>query len=168
MILIGLPGSGKTAVASWLADQTDSIIISRDTIKRALFGRHDVGVSQNALAFEVMKMAIPVSTTLAQLVILDGMPFSRVGQVEAVRDIAATNGIESIPVFLDCSIESAQDRLQIVDPEGPYDRDADLVSRVADEFREIPSSWLRVNADNSLNHVRDEVWTSLESQGAVS
>jgi predicted kinase len=165
LVLVGVPGSGKTALASWLSEQGNVIVISRDTLKRALFGPHDVGSAQNHLAFEVMKLAMPLSLSLADLVVLDGMPFSRVGQVEEVHAIAMSAGASCLPLFFECPVDVAQDRLRTPDPSGPPDRDPDLVTRVTESFRRIPQSWGRVNSAQSLQGVRDDVRMYLKTNG---
>jgi predicted kinase len=136
-------------------------ILSRDAIKRSLFGLHDVGIPQNAIAFRSMIEALPILLTSGTRVIVDGMPFSRVGQSEAIEAIASTMSVESCVLYLDCPESIAGDRLQQHDPVGPSDRDAALVNRVASSFRRIPDHWRRLDATQSPASVHRSATVSL-------
>ena len=54
IVLAGLPGAGKSSLAARLADRSGYSILSRDTIKRALFGKLNVSPAQNDHAFSVL------------------------------------------------------------------------------------------------------------------
>lgn len=154
--MVGLPGSGKTSVSTFLADRLGYLVLSRDAVKRALFGMHDVGVKQNNLSFRFMKEALPLACELNSGVILDGMPFSRLGQVESVMEVAKSIGAKVQPLFFKCPPEIAALRLQSDNSNGPADRAADLVLRVEGDFRPIPSDWDFLEASQDLTKVQQQ------------
>lgn len=170
IILAGLPGAGKSNLATRLADRSSYLILSRDTIKRALFGKWDVGQVQNDYAFSTLLEVLPIALTLAPGIVVDGLPFSRLGQAELVEEVVKECGALSKVIFLDCDVRTAAARLSHADPRGPDNRTPALVSRVAKEFREIPEHWIRVDSNKSpleiegfvlgiLQQVTEEQWT---------
>jgi len=167
IVMVGLPGSGKTTAATWLAERLNFVLISRDEIKRVLFGYHDVGVPQNAHAFRVMKNALTLGLDISPGIILDGMPFSREGQVEDIAEICEEYGARVIPIVLQCTVEVAARRLSSPDLSGPRDRDGDLVERVARDFRAIPKMWKLVDAGQPVECVQREIWRIVASQGVT-
>lgn len=149
--LAGLPGAGKTTIAQELRRRHGFSILSRDTVKRALFSDHDVGEIVNSIAFGAMLNALPALVDLKVPVVIDGMPFSHEGQSESVELVLRDNGV--LFVFVDTPIVKAQRRLSVPDPSGPVNRNPELVTRVATDFRTIPHEWLRINGteDPSFN-----------------
>jgi len=145
IILAGLPGSGKTTLATRLSAQLGYTILSRDAIKRAFFGTYDVGDVQSEYAFNALLDVLPLSLSLAPGVIVDGVPFAKIGQAERVECVARRSGAVSVVVWLDCDIGTASRRVAL-DHTGQSNRSAQTVHRVATEFRDIPDSWVRIDA----------------------
>lgn len=164
VIMVGLPGAGKTSVSSFLAARLGYQMMSRDALKRALFGTNDVGEKQNNLSFRLMKEALPLACELSPGVILDGMPFSRPGQVESVIEVAEAIGAEVQPLFFKCPPEVAAMRLQSDESNGPSDRTAELVWRVERDFRPIPSGWTVLDASQALTEVQQQALSLLTSE----
>ncbi len=110
--LAGYPGAGKTSLALTLRQsQPDLVIVSRDQVKRALFGLYDVGDEQNAIAFSAVKQSLAVLLRDGHSVVVDGMTFSAGGQMEEVAAIAAQQRARFLPVYLNCSVDLASRRL---------------------------------------------------------
>lgn len=149
--LAGLPGAGKTTIAQELRRRHGFSVLSRDTVKRALFSDHDVGEIRNNIAFEAMLNALPALVDLKIPVVIDGMTFSHEGQSESVELVLRDNGV--LFVYVDTPIVEAQRRLTVPDPSGPANRNPELVTRIATNFRTIPHEWLRINGteDPSFN-----------------
>lgn len=149
--LAGLPGAGKTTIATQLSRRHGFTVISRDSTKRALFGRHDVGHEQNDIAFRAILEAVPVLISYSLAVVVDGMPFDRVGQMEDLERVV--HGIRLIPILVDTPVDVAQRRLVPADKDGPSDRTPELVSQISASFRSIPETWHRLDGtlEASLN-----------------
>lgn len=153
VVLSGLPGAGKTALADRLRDELGYFVLSRDAVKRSLFGLLDFGTEQNSIAFTAMCQALPVLLRSGASVVLDGMPFARQGETEVVQEIAERSGAKCRVLFLDCPVHVASVRLSTADSNGPADRTPDLPVRIASEFRPIPADWRRIDATRSLDDV---------------
>lgn len=151
VVLAGLPGAGKTTIADQLRERHGYTVLSRDAVKRALFGFDDVGEQQNAIAFDAMLRALPVLVRLHRNVVVDGMPFDKEGQSERVTEVLGPEHLTF--VFVDTPLEVAKARLSVPDPSGPADRGPELVTRIAQGFRLIPVNWRRINgvAEPSAN-----------------
>jgi predicted kinase len=147
VILTGIPGSGKTRLAQHLAQQYDYFVLSRDLIKRATFGNLDTGIPQNHIAFTAMQYALPILLNGEKNVILDGMPFNRVGQSEIMEAIADDVATPRITLYLTLLPEVAAKRLSVPDPTAPADRRPELPHIVHRSFRPIPDHWIHINAD---------------------
>jgi predicted kinase len=167
IILAGLPGSGKTTLATRLSAQLGYAVLSRDTIKRAFFGAYDVGDVQNEYAFDTLLDALPLSLSLAPGVIVDGVPFAKIGQAERVEYVAHRNGAVPVVIWLDCEIETASYRVSL-DHTGPPNRSAELVRRVATEFRDIPDSWVRIDALQTPSDIKARVFSILSNMEVIS
>jgi predicted kinase len=142
-------------------------VLSRDAIKRALFGAYDVGDIQNEYAFDTLLDVLPLSLSLAPGVIIDGVPFAKIGQAERVECVAHRSGAVSVVFWLDCDIETASYRVAL-DHTGPSNRSTELVRRVAAEFRDIPSSWVRIDALQTPSEIEAYVFSILSSMDVIS
>ncbi len=158
IVLAGLPGAGKSSLAARLADRSGYSILSRDTIKRALFGKLNVSPAQNDHAFSVLLDTLPTVLNYAPGVIVDGLPFSRVGQAESVEAVAMAHGALSLTFLLDCDTQTAMERLILDNRSDPV-----LVSRVVAEFREIPDHWIRIDALQTPSEIEAHILSILNS-----
>jgi adenylylsulfate kinase-like enzyme len=105
--LTGLPGAGKTTLARAAteilrADGVDVRVLSRDDVRHVLFAPCDWTDDEKTTAFEAMLGAAVHHLEQRRWVVLEGMPFSRRREVDAVRIIAPEYG--AIPVIVDCAI----------------------------------------------------------------
>src|SRR5215471_13290951 len=81
VIMAGLPGTGKSAIARSLAQRLPGAILDKDLIRAALFGPDYVeySLSQDDFCQEIMLQtaAYLVGSNLSLCVLLDGRTFSR-------------------------------------------------------------------------------------------
>lgn len=145
VVLAGLPGAGKSTVAAELHRSAGFHVLSRDVVKRAVFGRDDVGPHQNAVAFRAMLAALPALLDRGHRVVVEGMPFARPGQVEQVLATVPSGAVPVLVAFVDVPVELARRRLSVPDPAGPSDRTPALVDQVAARFRPVPGTWLHLD-----------------------
>ncbi len=167
IILTGLPGSGKTTLATGLSAQLGYIVLSRDTIKRALFGGYDVGDVQNEYTFDALLDVLPMSLSLAPGVIVDGVPFAKIGQAERVESVAHRSGAVPVIFWLDCDVETASRRVEL-DHTGQSNRSPEIVHRVASEFRDIPESWVRIDTLQTPSEIEARVFSILSNMEVIS
>jgi predicted kinase len=153
--LMGLPGAGKTTLAEALAPRIPARIVSRDDLRAAMFRPCSFTAAEKSAAFEAVLRAVAVNCELGHSTIVDGMPFSREGELEAIR-AAGRRGCRTIPVLCSVSVEEAQHRVrrQSEAAEPPAeDRDDQLVSEVAERFRPLPEGTLELDATRPVNEL---------------
>ncbi len=153
VVLTGVPGAGKTTIATRLRTDHGFTLLSRDSVKRALFGNDDVGDTQNDIAFGAMLQAVKLLSQLRRNVVVDGMPFDKEGQAEAIESALGPDGVTFF--FVDTPIEEAMSRLSTPDPHGPADRTPELVMSIAKTFRPIPPSWQRIDGCDAASKNAD-------------
>lgn len=147
--LAGLPGAGKTTIANVLGQTQHIQVLSRDNIKRVLFGQFDFGILQNSIAFDVLCKSVPVLAQYVKVLVIDGMTFGVDHQMERLElVVASSNGIV-IPVMVEIDVEVAKKRLKVIDPKSPADRTPELVQQVAESFRSVPDTWHLINGVDS-------------------
>jgi predicted kinase len=116
VLMAGLPGTGKSALAGALADRLAGTVLSKDAIRHALFAPPDVEYSteQDDFVMEIMLQAAEriLQKDTHRYVFLDGRTFSRKYQVERV--IASATEWNQPWRILECvcSDETARVRLQ--------------------------------------------------------
>ena len=169
LALMGLPGSGKTTLAEALAPDIPARTVSRDTVRAALFRPCSFTDAEKEAAFRAVVLAVAVNCELGHSTIVDGMPFSRAGEFEAVSKASELHGCRAIPVFCSVSIEEAQRRIrhQAEAPEPiAEDRDDQLVTEVAARFRRLPESTVELDATRPVEELVQAVLESIGHMAA--
>lgn len=92
ILFAGLPGVGKSTLARTLATHIPAYILDKDTLRDAIFPTEELDYSspQNALATQVMFDVAEyiLARDAEKTIILDGKPFSKREQIQAVVDLA--------------------------------------------------------------------------------
>ncbi len=165
VILTGLPGAGKTTLATWLANTHGFSVASRDVIRAAMFPRCRFTLAEKAAAYEAMKAAISTMLALGLDVVTDGITFSSGEQLREVYELAESAQAVLI-LHLDVLTSIAQDRVEDDrrnDPTVPADRDAALVADVAARFDPLPMEAILIDANASPEAVQDAAARALRS-----
>lgn len=158
VVLMGLPGSGKTTLADALAPRVPARVVSRDAIRAALFRPCSFSEREKGAAFEAALVAVEVNCALGHSSLVDGMPFSRVGEYERVEAACRPSGAASLPVLCSVPVEVAQSRVGSPGDDGtPADRDEDLVAAVAERFRSPPSGTVELDCTRPVGELVDQV-----------
>jgi predicted kinase len=158
--LMGLPGSGKTTLAAALAPRIPARIVSRDALRAAMFRPCSFTEREKAAAFEAVLHAVTVNCGLGHSTIVDGMPFSREGELEAVSRAARAAGCRAVPVLCALSIEEARRRIRSqgeASAPAAEDRDPELAQEVADRFRSPPQGTLELDATRPVSELVEVV-----------
>jgi len=157
VILVGLPGAGKTTLASWLADEYGFSVASRDTIRTAMFPRCRFTFEEKAAAYDAMKAAVATMLGLGLDVVTDGITFSSGTQLREVMALGASAGVPTTVLHCAVPVALAQQRVEhdrATDPSIPADRDASLVVEVAQRFDPLPDGAIEIDTAAPLHEVR--------------
>lgn len=149
VVLLGLPGAGKTTLAEGLVERCGARLVSRDEIRFSMFRPCSFTDAEKAAAFCALIAAVRTNCALGHLSIVEGMPFSRPGEYEAVAAAAAGEGRTAMPILLRLDPAVAAERIA-AQPSAQAaiaaDRDARLPFAVDGRFREPPPSTLELDA----------------------
>jgi predicted kinase len=114
--MAGLPGTGKSTVATRLAEELGGIVLSKDAVRAAMFPPPilDYSTAQDDLVMEAVfkAAAYALRSGLQRVVLLDGRTFLRAYQVRDLLDIASS--LNERPVIIECVCDEAvtRDRLE--------------------------------------------------------
>ena len=145
IVLIGLPGAGKSTLARALARERGTLHLDRDAIRARRFPRarftEDEKLAANAEAWRRARVAL----LRRREVIVDGMTFARRAPRAQARRLARACGTRCVEIFLQCPVELAIERVRRSPDHPAGDRDAALVREVARRFDPVSRSAVRLD-----------------------
>jgi predicted kinase len=157
VIMAGLPGTGKSTLATELARLHSGVVLSKDEIRAVLFRPSEIEYSATQDDF-VMGIMLKTAGYLlrkepTRLAILDGRTFSQQYQVERVRNFAAMIHQPVHILECVCSEDSARARLERQQADGTHpaaNRDFALYLAVKARFQPIPPPKTLIDTDQPL------------------
>ena len=133
VVMMGLPGTGKSTLARELARALGGVVLSKDDLRASAFPEavRDYSEEQDDLAMEMVYQA--AGYVLRQYsgmpVILDGRTFSREKQVRRVLAWAAS--MKTAKRFIECVCDDASAQLRLAHGQRTAaNRDFELYSRL--------------------------------------
>jgi adenylylsulfate kinase len=150
--MAGLPATGKSTLARRLAAELPAILLDKDAVRAALFPgpETDYSTAQDDLCVDVMLQVARYTLRRRphRAVLLDGRPFTRRYQVEALKRAAAGMGAELRIIECICSDDTARARLARDIARGLHpaeNRNFALYQRLKDEAEPIEEPKLVVD-----------------------
>jgi adenylylsulfate kinase len=157
VLMAGLPGTGKSALARELARRNAGRVLSKDEIRHALFAADEIEYSSRQDDFCMQAMLETAGYLLRQnpqrFVFLDGRTFSRRYQIENAVN-AATSLLQPWRILeCVCSEETAKQRIEVQASTGEHpasNRDGQLYLEVKAHFEAITFPKTVIDADQTL------------------
>jgi adenylylsulfate kinase len=161
ILMVGLPGTGKSTLSRALVERFGGFVIDKDIIRPALFGPSEVDytVEQDDFCQDIMleTAAYLLKRKPKLRVFLDGRPFSREYQRERVGAAACQIGTELAVIECVASEETALARIRRDLESGAHlaaNRTVDLyyVKRSDFEREPVKEERLQISSDESLEN----------------
>jgi predicted kinase len=154
ILMAGLPGTGKTTLASALARDLGGTVVNKDEIRASLFEPDDIEYSTEQDEF-CMRVMLKVAGYLfrkhpSRFVFLDGRTFSRSYQLRRATGYAEAIGQPWRILECICSDEAARKRLEHDRDHIADNRDFTLYLAVKARFEEITLPKAVINTDQPL------------------
>jgi predicted kinase len=166
VIFAGLPGTGKSTLATALAERLGAAILDKDRVRGALFpgALTDYSPDQDQLCMRAILEAARYLTERQRVkyIFFDGRTFSTEAQIEVVLLAAEQSGAYWRIVHVTCADLVAEERLARNDPRHPAkNRDPALYRRIKQHFEPIMRPKLEIDTtlgvDRQLVAVEDYV-----------
>jgi predicted kinase len=155
ILMAGLPGTGKSTIARQLAERLNAVILSKDTVRHALFAPELVEYStqQDDFVIDLLLQTASYSWNKhpEQIIILDGRTFSRASQRKHVIDFAEGHGRSWRIIECVCADEVARNRL------AHPDRDHPAGNRTTELYDEVKRRWEPITEPKMVIHTDGHV-----------
>lgn len=153
VIMAGLPGTGKSTLAAFLASQLAGVVFDKDSVRAALFSDPWLEYSREQDDFCVEVLLQAAGYLLSRQVkppflFIDGRTFSMKYQIDRVAAYAQSKGCAVKLIHLVCSDEVARQRLHGDHP--AKNRDFNLYLKVKSSFETIQQEHFTLNTDTAL------------------
>lgn len=168
IVLVGLPGAGKSALAAALVRRLPGArVLDKDKVRHVLFDPCDYASAERDIVFAAMLDAARYHLGRDRLVIFDGLTFSRRSQVAAAEAVAQDAGAFAAVIVCDVLVEVAIERCERDALSGighlAANRDGELVRRVAAEMEEPAGDYLTLDMTGDLDRLAGQSLAYLDA-----
>jgi len=161
VMMAGLPGSGKSTLARAVAEQVGGLVLDKDLVRARVFPVEEIEYSTQQDDSVVQMMLEEAESVLQvqpeKVIFLDGRPFSKEYQVDAVVEFAQRVGTSWRIVECVCPQEVALERLKADSTHVAGNRDEELYRKVKAAFQTIRRRKLVVQTTLKLEDCVNEV-----------
>ena len=156
ILMAGLPGTGKTTLARQLAPALHAAILSKDTVRHALFAPDLVEYSTDQDDFVIDLLLLTAEYIWerdpTKAIILDGRTFSRAAQRQHVIDFADVHRQPCRIIECICDDDIALSRLAQPDPDHPAgNRTPQLYDEVKRRWEPITQPKIVIDTSNAID-----------------
>jgi predicted kinase len=130
IIVIGLPGSGKSYFASRLADMLGAIYINSDQVRKQMLSKKTYSEKEKLSVYDAMMEKMKVTLEQKKDVVLDATFYKRTIRSKFLDELKGK--VESVIIEVKASIPLTRERLEIQRP----DSDADF-----EVYKTIKKQW---------------------------
>jgi predicted kinase len=166
VVLVGLPGAGKSVLAAALAARLPGTrVIDKDQVRHSLFAPCDYSAAERDVTYSAMLDAARYHLGRGRPVIFDGLTFSRRTEVEAAEAVARESGAFCAVIVCDVPVEVAIARCERDAAQGSHlaaNRDGDLVRRVAAEMDEPAGAYLTLDMTGAVDDLTAQALAYVE------
>lgn len=164
ILLIGLPGAGKSTLARLLAPHLRAVIVDRDGIRAQRFPGVPVNPRITALANAAMEDRIGARLAGGDSVIADGRTWASAPERRRLAELARDAGAMIEQIWIDVPVAVAIERVTFSCATHPAsDRDAALVRQVAARFEPPGPEALHLDGTRAVAELVDAVLAQLHS-----
>lgn len=156
VMLVGLPGAGKSTVARALESELGLHRICRDSIRAALFPRCSFSPAERRAANHAALKALEVNCAMGRDSVLDGRTFSRLRERVELEQRIEEYSARALAVWLNCPPGLARERVAAGGSHPAADRTPELVDSVASRFEPPQLGCIELDARQALDHVVQE------------
>lgn len=158
LVLIGLPGAGKSSLARALAPRLPATIVDRDAIRARCCPGAPADARSNAVANAEMAREIGLRLRAGESVIADGRSFAADVDRCRMAELGLKAGARTRFVWLDVSLTLAKQRVALSRGTHPAsDRTPRLVHEVAARFEEVEDRALHLDGSRPVAVLADDV-----------
>jgi len=164
VLLVGLPGVGKTTLANALSARLGGQILSRDLIRDSIFPPVylDYSPEQNQVATDTLLHVLDylLRRHRPPCLIIDGKPFSRSREVRSVLALAARHDAALHVVHCDAPLDTIRRRLAdgLADAVNRRaERTPQKAQRIHDAFEPLDVPHLKVEMTRPLDAIVEQV-----------